>query len=81
MLETAPGKLLQITFVGSEEHGHVVVAQLENGKKYFLSGERKYEWIGDLRSAIASRIVHQVTTQLSRVGLDEFEWQRLQAAN
>jgi len=80
-LESSPGRLQQIIFSGSKHHGNVVVAEAENGLNYFRSGDEKYEWIGDLRSAIASRLVHHVTTQLSRVGLDEFEWQRLQATN
>jgi hypothetical protein len=33
-------------------------------------------WIGDLRMPFAMRFVHRISTQLTRVGLDEFEWQR-----
>ncbi len=36
-------------------------------------------WIGDLRTPFAMRLAHRVATELSRVGLDEFEWLRKHA--
>lgn len=36
----------------------------------------KLTWIAELRPVIAQRLIHRVTMQLSRVGVDEFEWQR-----
>ena len=38
-----------------------------------------YQWVGELRYTKALAIVHYVTANTSRVGLDEFEWLRLQA--
>ncbi len=38
-------------------------------------------WIADLKPMQAQRVVSSLTAHLSRVGLDEFEWLRLQAPN
>ena len=48
-------------------------------KKYTFKAEHDniYEWIGELRFAHAQRIANQFAVQISRVGLDESEWQRL----
>ncbi|MFQ6256214.1 response regulator receiver domain [Yersinia enterocolitica] len=34
------------------------------------------EWVGELKEGAAQKIVNQITAQISRVGLDEFEWLR-----
>lgn len=36
----------------------------------------EYVWVADLRTSFAQRMVHRIATNLSRIGLDEFEWQR-----
>lgn len=38
-----------------------------------------YQWIGELRYPKALAIAHHVAANASRVGIDEFEWLRLQA--
>lgn len=39
------------------------------------SGE-KFVWMCDLRTSLAQHFVRHITNNLSRIGLDEFEWQR-----
>lgn len=38
-----------------------------------------YEWLGEMKPMQAQRMVQNFASNLSRVGLDEFEWQRLHA--
>ena len=38
-----------------------------------------YEWLGEMKPMQAQRIVQNLTSNLARVGLDEFEWQRRQS--
>ena len=40
---------------------------------------RKLTWICDLKTSFALRLSHRVAENLSRIGLDEFEWQRRHA--
>ena len=56
-----------------------VEIQDQDRKKYVFEGEQEntYEWMGELRFAHAQRIANQFAVQISRVGLDESEWQRL----
>jgi hypothetical protein len=42
-------------------------------------GALNLTWIGDLRAPFAMRLAHRVATELSRIGLDEFEWLRKHA--
>jgi hypothetical protein len=39
----------------------------------------QYEWLGEMKPMQAQRMVQNFASNLSRVGLDEFEWQRLHA--
>lgn len=56
--------------------GYVKATQ-SDGRFFFIATDgSKWEWIGDLRPQQAQRLVHRITTNLSRIGLDEFEWQR-----
>ncbi len=38
-----------------------------------------YEWLGEMKPMQAQRMVQNFASNISRVGLDEFEWQRRQA--
>ncbi len=40
---------------------------------------RSFTWLCDLRDPIAQRFVQRIASTLSRIGLDEFEWQRRHA--
>lgn len=42
------------------------------------SNNDSYQWVGELRYQKALIIAHYVATNTSRVGIDEFEWLRLQ---
>ena len=53
-------------------------AKGEEGAFTCVSGQ-KYLWLCDLRASFAQRFVHRIATDLSRIGLDEFEWQRRHA--
>jgi len=71
-----------IKFFGSTEG--TVRAVNENGSVYFIpsyysdSAPEKLEFIFELKELYAQRIVEQYSSKLSRVGLDEPEWIRLQ---
>ncbi len=52
----------------------------ENGMQTFTSiSDEEFVWACDLRRSLAQRFVHRIASSLSRVGLDEFEWQRRQS--
>ena len=47
---------------------------------YFLDKENnEYKWLGELKQNHAQRLSHNISTSLSRIGLDESEWLRLWA--
>ncbi len=37
----------------------------------------KYEWLGELKTGFAQRMISEVSHNLSRIGLDQHEWMRL----
>ena len=53
-------------------------AREEDGVFTCIAGQR-YVWLCDLKTSFAQRFVHRIATDLSRIGLDEFEWQRRHA--
>ena len=40
----------------------------------------EFVWVCDLRTSLAQRFAHRIANNLSRIGLDEFEWQRRQSS-
>jgi hypothetical protein len=54
----------------------VVGASSDDGVLVF-EGERRLEWIAQIKPAHSQRIAHDVGQQLSRIGLVESEWLRL----
>ena len=53
----------------------------ENGIQTFVSSSKEeFVWICDLRTSLAQRFVHRIASSMSRIGLDEFEWQRRQSS-
>jgi hypothetical protein len=53
---------------------------LENNKFIFTDkGQKKYEWVAELKFEHAQRIVNKYANEQSRVGLDESEWLRRSA--
>lgn len=64
-----------------DETTKTVSTSIDNGVRKFTStsGEA-FIWICDLRTSFAQRFVHRIASDLSRIGLDEFEWQRLRSS-
>ena len=56
----------------------LVLATLGGGEFSCNLGNR-YSWLCDLKTSFAQRFVHRIAMDLSRVGLEEFEWQRRHA--
>lgn len=56
-----------------------IYAENDKGKYLFTSiHQEQYEWVVDLKEMHAQRIVNNYCAQLSRIGLNESEWLRLQ---
>jgi Response receiver domain len=65
---------------------HFIPGESARVEAQIVDGSRRFQykkptdgylvWIADLRLAFALRLVQRVSNQLSRIGLDEFEWQR-----
>ena len=53
---------------------------LTSPDRYFADTEgQTFTWLCDLRDPIAQRFVQRIAASLSRIALDEFEWQRRHA--
>lgn len=51
--------------------------KLDEDMVFSTSGGKKLTWLGQLRAEIAQQVAHDVSTRLSRVGVDSSEWLRL----
>ena len=72
--------LKTIKFRANNDEQAIYAVKNDNGKYLFTSiHQEKYEWVVDLKEMHAQRIVNNYCAQLSRVGLNESEWLRLQA--
>jgi len=71
-------RTLTIPFKPTNGSDRINANQLEN-EWLVTSNGTNYRWVGELRYTKALAIVHYVATNTSRVGVDEFEWLRLQA--
>ena len=60
-----------------------VIGSSENGKHVYKedSSKERFEWCGELKQSVAQSIVNTLAAQLSRVGLDTFEWLRHRQMN
>jgi len=73
-------KLKIIQFKGNKSSP--IMATKEKGRYIFESlgkngkDNLRYEWLGTLRSDLTSKLVSELLPGLSRIGIDEFEWQR-----
>lgn len=60
-----------------DPEGRIVLSSPETEPRTFKSTcEQGFIWICDLRIPVAQHFVHLVANDLSRIGFDEFEWQR-----
>ncbi len=74
----SPYRVFPIAFNPGNRAG--IVARRVGGLFSFESADTvQYGWIGDLRRLVAQRFACRFSEQISRIGLDEFEWQRLHA--
>lgn len=72
--------LKTIKFRANNNEQAIYAVKNDNGKYLFTSiHQEQYEWVVDLKEMHAQRIVNNYCAQLSRVGLNESEWLRLQA--
>lgn len=67
-----------IKFVCKDDKGIIKAEQNEKGTFIFKQKyeDEHFEWILDLKDLHSQRIIIEYTSQLSRVGLDEYEWHR-----
>jgi hypothetical protein len=71
--------IVVVTFEQDTE-SRTIHAVIQGSSRIFTAADgAKYTWIADLRTSFAQRMVHRIATNLSRIGLDEFEWQRARA--
>jgi hypothetical protein len=77
-LDDTPSEMRVLSFTPDNPPGEIE-AQAEAGSSRLLfrsDDEEGLEWIADMRITHVQRLVHRLTTNLTRIGLDEFEWQR-----
>lgn len=76
-----PYSLRSENFMADPNHQTIYgIKEFKSGNikyKFITTQRKKYVWVGELRFAHAQRIANQFAGQISRVGLDESEWQRL----
>ena len=71
-------RTLTIPFKPTNGSDRINANHLEN-EWLVTSNGTNYQWVGELRYTKALAIAHYVVSNTSRVGVDEFEWLRLQA--
>ena len=65
-----------IDFAPDAASGTVVSASDSDEQTFVDVSGRRFTWICDLKTSFALRFSHRIANNLSRIGLDEFEWQR-----
>lgn len=69
-----------IKFSVNNNEQEIYAIKNSHGKYVFTSiHQEQYEWVVDIKEMHAQRIVNNYCAQLSRVGLNESEWLRLQS--
>lgn len=68
-VQTAP-------FDPDQNTGRILTVARESGQAFVSTAGEEFIWVCDLRTLFAQRFAHRIAQNLSRVGLDEFEWQR-----
>jgi hypothetical protein len=72
----SPYRVFTIAFNPGDRSG-VFGRKMDEAFSFQSEDEARYAWIGDLRRLVAQRFALKFSEQVSRIGLDEFEWQRL----
>ena len=78
-LNTQASKIRAISFAPNPAAGAVMSSGVTDGFKFTSVSDEIFVWLCDLRTSFAQRFVHRIASNLSRIGLDEFEWQRRHA--
>ncbi len=80
LLKDKPYNLNLITFACQPGNHGAIIAKSQKKTFYFTSTARvRYRWVGELKTEQAQRLANEFAANLSRVGLDESEWLRLNA--
>lgn len=68
----------QFTHFEFEANDSKQVQSEEGDNQIFISAnkEKRFKWVSELKREHAQRIVNNLASEISRVGLDESEWQR-----
>lgn len=76
-----PQRLISYQFRGkSVSEAYVVAEKLDDQMNYVFrmaDGQSCLEWMADLKTGKAQRIVSQLAARIHTLGIDEFEWLRL----
>lgn len=73
-LDYSPEKITKHPFIPAEDSGGKI---LSNGGIFSTAYSSDYQWIGTIKREFALRIANRLGSEISRVGLNESEWQRL----
>ena len=68
--------IMTATFAPDGASKVVLSSPCNEGGAFASSAGETFAWVCDLRTSIALRFSHRIANDLSRIGLDEFEWQR-----
>ena len=68
-------------FSPDEAGGRVLSVVKDSGYVFVDTDGEEYIWICELRRSFSQRFVHRIASNLSRIGLAEFEWQRRHAGD
>ena len=75
-LDTKASMIQTFTFDPDESTRTVLSETDKDGQTFKSTSGELFTWVCDLKRFFAQRFVHRIASDLSRIGLDEFEWQR-----
>lgn len=79
-LDSKASKIQSVEFEPDPEARRVLSSSNSGCRAFKSTTQQEFIWICDLRIPIAQRFVHLIASDLSRIGLDEFEWLRRHAS-
>jgi hypothetical protein len=85
-IKPAPKEIRTYNFIPDGEKR--TVRAVKEGDKFIFKGklegsdqEITFEWCGEFKQAVSQAIINGLAAQLSRVGIDTFEWLRVRNSN
>ena len=75
-LNARASKIRTASFMPYLDTGIVLSSVGEPVQTFRSTKNEEFVWMCDLRTSFAQSFVHRIANNLSRIGLDEFEWQR-----